>query len=551
MYIDAIVDRQQDKIFVVERNNNERVFKEYACDYSFYINDPAGKFRSIYNTPLTKIQCKTYKDFQKEIRINSDKKLWESDLNPINNCLSKNYRHIPPPAMHVAFFDIETGFDEERGLSPVTDPFNPVTAISIYLQWMEKMVTLALVPSTLEFSKAREIANEFTDTFIFKNETELLNTFLDLIEDVDILSGWNSEGYDIPYLVNRTQLILSKNDLRRFSLWDQMPKKRLYIKYGIENTTYDLTGRIHIDYMALYRKYTYEERQSFSLDAISEFEIHEHKVPYEGTLDQLYNNDFLKFIEYNRQDVQLINKLDKKLQFLDLANNVAHDSTILLPAVLGTVAMVEQSVINEAHDLDLIVPNKIKFHAEIDEDGEEKEDTAAGAYVANPKKGIHKWVGITDINSLYPNTIRSLNMCLETIVGQVLPTLTDKYINEKLEIDPSISHAWEGLFGTLEYSAILDQKRDIEVEINWEGVNQITKMSAAEAFQLIFLSGKKWMLSGNGTIFTYEKEGIIPGLFKRWYEERKEFQKKFKLSEEIAAGIEIPNNLLEQLNNVI
>ena len=123
-----------------------------------------------------------------------------------------------------------------------------------------------------------------------------LNNFLAIIQDADILSGWNSEGYDIPYTVNRVARILGKQRMRDFCLWDQYPRKREYEKFGREQETFDLLGRVHLDYMELYRRYTYHEIHSYRLDAVGEYEIGENKVPYEGTLDQLYNNDYEKFI---------------------------------------------------------------------------------------------------------------------------------------------------------------------------------------------------------------------------------------------------------------
>ena len=113
-----------------------------------------------------------------------------------------------------------------------------------------------------------------------------------------------------------------------------------------------------MDYMQLYRKYTYEERHSYSLDAIGEYELNERKVAYEGTLDQLYNTDFKKFIDYNRQDTALLNKLDKKLRFLELACELAHANTVLLQTTMGAVAVTEQAIINEAHERGMVVPNR-------------------------------------------------------------------------------------------------------------------------------------------------------------------------------------------------
>ena len=154
----------------------------------------------------------------------------------------------------------------------------------------------------------------FENVFICETEADMLKQFLNLIEDVDVLSGWNSEGYDLPYMINRVSKVLSKDDTRRFCLWKQLPKKRTFERYGREQETYDLVGRVHLDSLELYRKYTYEERHSYRLDAIGEHELGETKTVYEGSLDQLYNQDFRKFIEYNRQDVALLDKLDKKLK---------------------------------------------------------------------------------------------------------------------------------------------------------------------------------------------------------------------------------------------
>jgi DNA polymerase elongation subunit (family B) len=215
------------------------------------------------------------------------------------------------PKLQTAFFDIEVAFDKERGFSPTTDPFNPITAISVYLDWLDQLITMAVPPKGLSWETAQELVAEFDNTFLFEREADMIKMFLDIIDDADVLSGWNSEGYDIPYTVNRTTRVLSKDDTRKFCLWGQLPKKRMFERFGAENETYDLIGRVHMDYMQLYRKYTYEERHSYSLDAIAEYELGERKTQFEGTLDQLYNQHFKQFIEYNRQDTALIGRLTR------------------------------------------------------------------------------------------------------------------------------------------------------------------------------------------------------------------------------------------------
>jgi len=526
MYVDAIWDRDKDVVRVVERDPKKgRIFKEYPAKYQFYYPDSKGKYKSIYGESLSRVTTKSYKDFVKEQRIYSNHKLYESDINAVFRILEEYYLEQESPKLHTAFFDIEVDFDPERGYASPEDAFMPITAIAVHLQWIDTLVCLAVPPKTLTMEQAIEQVKDFPNTHLFETEAEMLETFLQLIEDADVLSGWNSEGFDIPYTVNRVTKVLSKEDTRRFCLWNQFPKKREYEKYGKAAITYDLVGRVHLDSLELYRKYTYEERHSYRLDAIGEMEIGESKTVYEGTLDQLYNNDFKKFIEYNRQDCALLNKLDKKLKFLDLANKIAHENTVLLQTILSVVAVTEQAIINEAHHRGLIVPSRNRK----DEQGDTQ---AAGAYVAYPKKGLHDWIGSMDINSLYPSVIRALNMGPETIVGQLRPEKTDQYLREQMGIHKkSFAGSWEGLFGTLEYDAVMRQDKAFEIFVDWEN-GGTDVLSAAEVYRLIFESNQSWMLSANGTIFTYDIEGVIPGLLKRWYAERKELQKKLKQAKE-------------------
>jgi len=530
-YVDAWFDRENDIIKVVERNKKgEREFRDIPVKHTFYYKDPRGKFQSIYGDQVSRIVCKNTKELRKEQAINSGKQLFEADINPIFATLSEHYLNQDAPKLNVAFFDIEVDFDPERGYASPDDAFMPITAIAVHLQWMDTMICLAIPPKKMSMEEATEQVKEFPNTYLFDNEADMLDMFLDLIQDADILTGWNSEGFDIPYTVNRVTKVLSKEDTRRFCLFNQLPKKREYEKFGRQSTTYDFVGRVHLDSLELYRKYTYEERHSYRLDAIAEYELGERKTQYEGTLDQLYNNDFKTFIEYNRQDCALLDRMDKKLKFLDLANTLAHECTVLLQTTMGAVAVTEQAIINECHRRGFQVPNRTKMEEREDNEG------AAGAYVAYPKEGIHDWIGSLDINSLYPSAIRALNMGPETIVGQLRQTQTDDFIQAQLAKGKSFAAAWEGIFGSLEYTAVMACEIGTDITIDWENGDSDV-LSAAEVYRLIFESNQPWVLSANGTIFTYEKEGIIPGLLKRWYAERKDMQTKLK--EAINAGNKI------------
>lgn len=535
MYVDGIHDKKNDLIKLVERVDGKRIYVEHKPIYNFYVADPRGKHRSIHGDPVMEIACKNFREFRKNLGIYSGNQKFESDIQPLSKVLSTHYSGCESPRLHTAFFDIEVDFDPQQGYSTPEDAFMPITAIGVYLQWIKAMVCLAVPPRTLTWSQAQSIASKYPEVILCRDEKEMLNHFLDLIDDADVLSGWNSEGYDIPYTVNRIIKTLGKAQTRRLCLWDQMPKEKEYDSHGKTQKTYSLSGRVHLDYMQLYIKYNYEERHSYRLDYIGEMEVGEKKVAYEGSLDKLYNQDFGMFLEYNIQDVMLLEKLDAKLQFIDLANTIAHDNTVLLPTTAGAVATTEQAIINEAHRRGFVVPDRVRTR--------EKDGKAAGAYVAVPKKGYHEWIGSMDINSLYPSVFRALNMAPETIVGQVSMDNTEQEIQDKMAgrwINPAtgkaakamgFADAWNNKFCTNEFQWIHDRRSDCKVKLYMED-GAVLDITPADIHTLVFHSDQNWNISANGTIFRTDFQGIVPGLLERWYAERKEMQAKKKEFEE-------------------
>ena len=517
MYVDAYHKKTDSNISVVERIDGNRVYKEYPPDWHFYVKDAKGMERSIFNEPVKKIQPRSFSEKLKLMKQMTGKK-YETDVNVIFRLLETKYQNIDPPDLHVAFFDIETDFDEKIGYSQPADALTPIISIAVYLQWMNSMVCLALPPPTITQEEAQAIADEVGETILFNNEKDLLDAFLDLITDADVLSGWNSEGYDITYTVNRVIKTLGKEATRRFCLWGAMPKPKVVTFGGKDTPTYDLIGRVHLDYLLLYKKYTYEERHSYKLNSIAEVELGEKKVEYEGNLDDLYKNNFKKFLEYNIQDTMLLEKLDKQLQYIDLCNTIAHANCVPIPTTMGTVLMIDQAALIEAHSRDMVIPAKTKH--------ENDESTkAAGGWVASPKIGLHKWEGSSDLNSLYPSTIRALNMSPETIVAQVQLDDTLRAIRKFIAEKPSNKFAkwWNDRFCPLEMEHFFNN--DIEHKLTLRFENGDTyQVTGVELRQLVFESGKPWCISANGTIYRTDIVGVIPGLLTRWYSERKQLQ---------------------------
>lgn len=530
MYVDAIYDRENEKVFVSERHNGERFSVEYPAKYTFFYENKNGKYKSIFGDPLKKFETNSYKTFKKDLGHikNQGIKTFESDIQPLSRCLEENYGGTGIPTLNIAFFDIEVDFIPEQGFSDPQDPFAPITAITTYLNWIDRNVTLAIPPDTMSMEKASKEVENIDDVYLFESEAELLDAFIDLIHDADVLTGWNSTTYDIPYSVNRIISVLSKDHARKLCLWGFLPIKKTIQKHKKEFLSYDLVGRIHLDYLELYMKNTANELHSYRLDYVGEIETGENKTPYEGTLEQLYNNDFRKFIEYNRQDVMIMVHIDNKNKFIDLHNNVAHTNTVTIPSTLGSVNLIDQAIINEAHSYNLIMPEKPKYDDNNDDEKEFKiTDSVAGAYVVNPKVGLHDWIGSLDIQSLYPSTIRTFNMSPETLVGQIRPTMTEEYLKKKVkEENYSPTDAWGTIFMVLELDEVY-KKSNKTITVDFVNGDTL-ELSGKEFYELIFHSEEEWCVTANGTIFTTKFQGIIPHILERWYNERVDMKKKLK-----------------------
>jgi len=545
MYIDALFKRGGDAevIKIVERVNGTRVYKEYAPDYHFFVSDPRGSHKSIYGDIVKKVVPRSFSEKQKlKNSFSGNVKKWETDVDPIFRCIEQNYLHSEAPTLNIAFFDIETSFDKESGWSEASDADNYITSISVHLQWIDEIICLAIPPETLTWEEATKIADEVGNVVLFKSEKEMLRAFMDVIEDADVLSGWNSEAYDIPYVVNRIKKVLGKFEGRGLCLWDQDPKPRTFERGGKEAQTYDLIGRVHVDYMQIYKKYNYEERHSYALNAIADIELGESKVAYEGTLDELYNDDFKKFLEYNIQDTRLLDRLDKKLQFIDLANSIAHATCVLIQTTMGAVAVTDQAVLVEAHSRGEVCPDKKRGQG--DED-----NRAAGGWVATPKKRFHRWIASTDMKSLYPSVIRTLNMSPETIVGQIRLDRTNQAIADWEAKGGKYTFAswWNDRFNVLEMEDFYNQDIGTKLILDMEDGSEF-EVTGKELHELIFNSGQPWCISANGTIFKTDVDGVIPSLLTRWYNERKALQKIMTNYQDIEDnakidGVKIPENL--------
>ena len=416
-----------------------------------------------------------------------------------------HYYDIQAPKLRVGLLDIEVDYDEDRGFSSVRDPYAPINALTMYIPNDKRFITLVVPPQwyldeygddETEFFKLGSDLQE-TDLAFFRTEKELLRRFVELIDDIDVLSGWNSDFFDLPYIIQRIKRSLGQHYVRRMCFEGcQEPQEREIEHFGSLEITFNIFGRVHLDYLNLFKKFTFGGRESYSLAAIAAEELDIPKLEYEGSLANLYNNDFFMFVKYNIRDVEILQKLDEKFKFIQLANTMAHESTVMLPAVFGSVQYIDTAIVNYAHNvLSRIVADKVH----------KPTVNVEGALVVTPQVGMHENVFSVDINSLYPNTYRTLNLSPECIIGQFTNFEDD----------------WRGIRegDDKEHTLEFDHPASIGVEY---------LCATGEVWREV-LREKKWAITAYGTVIDQSNgPGVIPRLLGEWYADRKKKQKLAK-----------------------
>jgi DNA polymerase elongation subunit (family B) len=266
----------------------------------------------------------------------------------------------------------------------------------------------------------------------FTNERDLLTDFINwwMIEEntPEVVSGWNSELYDIPYLVRRLERVIGEKLMKRISPWGLITENEIYIS-GRKHISYDVGGIAQLDYLNLYKKFTYKAQESYRLDYIAEVELGQKKLDHSefDTFKDFYTNGWQKFVEYNIIDVELVDKLEDKMKLIELAITMAYDAKVNYGDVFSQVKMWDVIIYNYLKKRNIVIPPKNKS---------EKNEKYAGAYVKEPLPGMYDWVVNFDLNSLYPHLLMQFNISPETLVDERHPTVTvNKILNQELNFD--------------------------------------------------------------------------------------------------------------------
>ena len=266
----------------------------------------------------------------------------------------------------------------------------------------------------------------------FRTEHELLSDFINwwMIEDntPEVVTGWNSELYDIPYLVRRIDRILGEKLMKRMSPWGLVTERETFIA-GRKHISYDVGGVTQLDYLNLYKKFTYKAQESYRLDYIASVELGQKKLDHSefDTFKDFYTKGWQKFVEYNIIDVELVDRMEDKMKLIELAITMAYDAKVNYNDVFFQVRMWDAIIYNYLKKRDIVIPPKERS---------DKDSKYAGAYVKEPIPGKYDWVVSFDLNSLYPHLIMQYNISPETLRDTRHPTVTvDKILNEELTFE--------------------------------------------------------------------------------------------------------------------
>ena len=390
------------------------------------------------------------------------------------------------PADHVMFdpkqirvFNIDIETAAENGFPDIETADQEILAISLKDSHTGRITVWGARPFKNTDNKV--------DYLHFRTESGMLQAFLEywMKNYPDVITGWNVQLFDIPYIAGRIDRVLGDRYTRFLSPWNLISRREIYIK-GRKQIAYDLPGIATLDYLELYRKFTYSNQESYKLDYICSVELGEKKLDHSeyDTFKEFYENDWQKFIEYNIHDVRLVDKLDGKMKLLDLAFTMAYDAKVNYEDVFSQVRMWDNYIYVELLKRKIAIPPKKESN---------KDEKYAGAYVKEPNPGMYDWVVSFDLNSLYPHLIMQYNISPETLQDVKHPTVTvDKILNQEVNIN--------GPFA----------------------------------------------VCANGAQYSREKQGFLPQLMQKMYDERVIFKKKM-----ITAMKEYEKNPSVELRNEI
>lgn len=472
-----------DNILYLGYKNGRKVKVKVPYSPSLFIpTNQESKYKTLSGENLQKISpgsIKKAKDYIKRYEDVENFKLYGNDR--FMYCfISDIFKHEVDWNINdikVGILDIEVNSDPDAGgFAEPTDPFQPILSISFKFLGSPKTYVWGYetfdAPSNVEYFKC-------------KDEYSLLKSFINFWESnyPDTISGWNIDTFDIPYIINRTKKIMGEKDAKRLSPWgilrENVKKVSVAGRFNKEELIYNIVGISSLDYIILYKKYQPggTSQENYKLDTICNSELGESKLEYEGSLHKLYTTNFQKFIEYNIQDVKLIEMLDDKCKLFSLAFTLAYDSKTNYEDIFTQTRMWDSLIYDFLKKRNIQIPI-----VKIGEDAHYE-----GAFVKDPLAGLHKWVVTLDATSLYPSIIMGKNVSPDVLIEP------EDYTKEMRDIISS----------GVSVKSLLEQNVDL---------SKLKEMNVT--------------ITPNGQFFRTDKKGFLTEMVEKIFAQRQEYKKK-------------------------
>ena len=412
-----------------------------------------------YVTPIKHNTIKEAKSWVEQYK-NQSNLIYGNSMYPYSYIADEYPKTVQYDIDQISIFTIDIEVQCENGFPNPEAAAEPFLSITIKNHQSKEFVVWGI----------GEFRNDRADVTYVQCESEihLLKEFLAFWENnqPDIITGWNTEFFDIPYLCNRIHKLFGEDEVKRLSPWRSVQSREMF-QMGRKHQLYDIQGIAHLDYFDLYRKFTYTNQESYRLDHIAFVELGERKDgnPFD-TFKDWYTKDYQSFIEYNIMDVELVDRLEDKMKLIELCLTMAYDAKVNYMDVLGSTKYWDILIYNYLRSKNIVIPQKIKS---------EKPEKFEGAYVKDPQVGMHNWVMSFDLNSLYPHLMMQYNISPETLVSQ-----------EKVK--------------GMSVDKLLDKKVDTSI---MKGVT----------------------LTPNGALFKTDKQGFLPAIMQSMYNDRVKYKK--------------------------
>ena len=407
-------------------NGKHVMFKEEYSPTLFVPSKKESKYKTLEGENVEPINpgfIKDCREFYKKYEDVDGFKIYGNDRY-VSQYISDKYPEdeIKFDISKIKLVTIDIEVASENGFPDTESASEEILTITLQDYETKEIITWGIYPFQVKQSNHKYIQ--------CNTEHNLLSQFIEWWSSntPEVITGWNVEFYDIPYICRRLTRVLGEKVMKRFSPWNLVTESTVKVQHR-EQICYDVGGITQLDYLNLYKKFTYSNQESYRLDHIAQVELGQKKLDHSefDTFKEFYTGNWQKFVEYNIIDVELVDKLEDKMKLIELALTMAFDAKVNFGDVFYQVRMWDNIIYNYLKKRNIVIPPKERS---------DKDEKYAGAYVKEPIPGVYDWVVNFDLNSLYPHLIMQYNISPETLIDERHPTVTvDRVLNKELDFE--------------------------------------------------------------------------------------------------------------------